>query len=74
MKTLPISVLQSLCKNAFLQISACLCRALATKPFEIQTWDLSKLKETVLSINEEVRLFLLVEWYVWFSSKKTEQE
>ena len=45
MKTLPFPVLQSLCKIAFLQISACLCRALASKPLEIQTWDQSRLKD-----------------------------
>ena len=44
-KTLPILVLQSLCKIAFLQISASLCRTLASKPFEIQTWDWSRLKD-----------------------------
>ena len=44
-KTLPILVLQSLCKIAFLQISASLCRALASKTFEIQTWDWSRLKD-----------------------------
>ena len=44
-KTLPILVLQSLCKIAFLQISASLCRAIASIPFEIQTWDWSRLKD-----------------------------
>merc|ERR1712074_168956 len=32
-------------KNAFYQNSAFLCRALAPKPFEIQIWDWSRMKE-----------------------------
>ena len=34
-------------KSAFQQISASLCRALASKPFEIEIWDWSRLKENL---------------------------
>ena len=44
-KTLPISVSQSLWKKMHLQNSASLCKALAPKPFEIQIWDWSRMKD-----------------------------
>ena len=44
-KTLPISVSHSICKIAFLQISDSLCNAPPSKPFEIQIWDWSRLKD-----------------------------
>ena len=47
MKTLPISISQSLYKNALLQISASLYRALAPKPFEIQAWGWSRTKDSL---------------------------
>ena len=65
-------------KSAFQQNRASLWKALAPKPFEIQTWDLSRLQDffkiienvfskksvlSVLSTKRKVHLFFLYAWY-----------